>query len=325
MDISATVKRMVLNLFPELSAGYHLPRFAEVVAVRETPDHGDVCDEFRPRYAGDVQILDEHGEVDKNFPLLQDVILAVSVAGHEMGFFAYPENGTWVEIAFAYGSPNRPFIRSVLPHRLTLPRVERGEHRWQHNPESFMRMDKDGNHEHITDLDNHQKSLTRLIEAMDVVEEFHRSVKNTKTNDTEIIGAIKRIEAFGAVVVQAGGVLDLSSVDHLRLTTKANAIIRAMGDLSITISGQSTTNVTGDISSITPGTQHFEAPKSWVGSSGENALRLMSETAGLVVDLASVLASHTHPNTGTISQSGAVSSIGGQVGAIKVRIDGIAE
>tara|TARA_R110002050_G_scaffold57423_3_gene128961 strand:+ start:100683 stop:101660 length:978 start_codon:yes stop_codon:yes gene_type:complete len=325
MDISATVKSLVLKLFPELSAGYHLPRFAEVVAVRETPDHGDVCDEFRPRYAVDVQILDEHGEFDPSFPLLNDVILAVPVAGHEMGFFAYPENGTWVEIAFAYGSPNRPFIRSVLPHRLTLPQVERGEQRWQHNPESFMRMDNDGNHEHITDLDLHQKSLTRLIEAMDVVEDFHRSVKNTKTNDTEIIGAIKRINAFGAVVVQAGGVLDLSSVDHLRLTTKANAIIRAMGDLSVTIDGASTTNVVGDIYTTTPSKQLLKAPKTWVGSSSENALRLMSETAQLVVDLADILATHTHPSTGTISQGGAVTAISGQVGSLKLRIDGIAE
>lgn len=325
MDISATVKSLVLKLFPELSAGYHLPRFAEVVGVRETPEQGDVCDEFRPRYAVDVQILDEHGEFDQNFPLLNDVILSVPVAGHEMGFFAYPENGSWVEIAFAYGSPNRPFIRSVLPHRLTLPQVERGEQRWQHNPDSFMRMDKDGNHEQVTDLDLHQKSLTRLIEAMDVVEEFHRSVKNTKTNDTEIIGAIKRINAFGAVVVQAGGVLDLSAVDSLRLTTKADAIIRAVGDLSVTIDGASTTNVDGDISSTTPGTQIFKAPKSWVGSSSENALRLMSETAQLVVDLANVLATHTHPSTGTISQSEAVTSISGQVGSLKTRIDGIAE
>ncbi len=231
MDITKSIKRIVTKLFPELSAGYHLPIFAEVVGVRETPKEGDLCDEFRPRYAVDVQILNEYGEPDTQWPVLKDVTLSVPVAGHEMGHFAYPDNGTWVEIAFAYGSPNRPFIRSVLPHRLTMPGIERGEQKWQHNAASFQRIDKDGNQERVTDLEIHDKSLTRLVEALDTVEEFHRCIKNTKTNDIEVIGAIKRIEAFGAVVIQSGGVMDLSSVNHLRLTTKANAIIKALADI----------------------------------------------------------------------------------------------
>jgi hypothetical protein len=231
MDVVKTIKRIINNLFPEISAGYHLPIFAEVVGVRETPKEGDLCDEFRPRYAVDVQILNEYGEPDKKWPVLKDVILSVPVAGHEMGHFAYPENGTWVEIAFAYGSPNRPFIRSVLPHRLTMPGLERGEQKWQHSAASYQRIDKDGNHERVTDLEIHDKSLTRVIEALDIIEKFHQSTKNTKANDTEIIGAIKRIEAFGSVVVQSGGVMDLSAVDHVRITTKANAIIKALASI----------------------------------------------------------------------------------------------
>jgi hypothetical protein len=231
MDIVKTIKRIVTNLFPEISAGYHLPIFAEVVGVRETPKQGDMCDEFRPRYAVDVQILNEYGEPDKKWPILKDVILSVPVAGHEMGHFAYPENGTWVEIAFAYGSPDRPFIRSVLPHRLTMPGIERGEQKWQHSAASYQRIDKDGNQERVTDLEIHDKSLTRVIEALDVIETFHQSTKNTEANDTEVIGAIKRIEAFGAVVVQSGGVMDLSAVDHVRITTKANAIIKALANI----------------------------------------------------------------------------------------------
>ncbi len=254
------IKRFVLKLFPELSARYHLPLFAEVVGVRETPVDGDVCDEFRPRYAVDVQVLDEYGAPDEAWPVLKDVILSVPAAGHEMGQFAYPDKGTWVEIAFAYGSPNRPFIRSVLPHGLTLPNIERGEQRWQHNPASFQRADKDGNWQRETDQAIQDKSLTRLVEALDVVENFYQSEKNTKTNDTELIGAVKRIEAFGAVVLLSGGVMDLSSVDHLRLTTKANMILRAVGALQITtdgdvteqIGGAKTTNVTGNTTLTTP-------------------------------------------------------------------------
>ncbi len=307
--MESLIKRLVIKLFPELAAGYHLPVFGEVVGVRETPAEGDLCDDYRPRYAVDVQVLDEHGQPDKKYPVLKDVIMAVPVAGPEMGQFAYPDDGTWVELAFAYGSPNRPFIRSVLPHHLPLPPIERGEQRWQHNPESFMRVDKDGNWQQKTDLTIEQESMDRLIKALDNLEQFHKSMRETATNDTEIIGAIKRIEAFGAVVVQSGGVMDLSALNHLRLTTKANALIRVLGN----------------IDAKTDGKQHFEAPKSWIGNSNENALRLMSELAGLVIDMANILASHTHPSTGQITQSSQVSSVGSSVGDVKARIDVIAE
>ena len=116
-----------------------------------------ICDDFRPGYAVDVQVLDEHGRVDTNFPVLRDVILPVPVAGHEMGILAYPEDGVWVEIAFAYGSPNRPFIRCILPHGRSLIPTERGEQRWQHNPGSFQRVDKDGSWETVTDQGIHEQ------------------------------------------------------------------------------------------------------------------------------------------------------------------------
>jgi hypothetical protein len=298
MDVVQTIKRIVTKLFPELSSGYHLPIFAEVVDVRETPKAGDLCDEFRPRYAVDVQILNEYGEPNTKWPVLKDVILSVPVAGHEMGHFAYPENGTWVEIAFAYGSPNRPFIRSILPHRLTMPGIERGEQKWQHSAASYQRIDKDGNQERVTDLEIHDKSLTRVIEALDVIETFHQSTKNTEANDTEVIGAIKRIEAFGAIVLQSSGVLDVSAVNHLRLTTKANLLIQSVNNIQ-------------------------KSSKTWLGSEDENLFSMVSELAQLIVDMADNLASHSHPTVGANSQGAAATSISKKIAAVKNRIDGI--
>ncbi|MCX4187154.1 hypothetical protein [Methylophaga sp. OBS4] len=311
------IKRLVHKLWPEMAAGYHLPIFGEVVGVRETPNQGDLCDEFRPRYAVDVQVLDEYGEPDTSWPVLKDVILALPIAGHERGQFAFPDNGTWVELAFAYGSPNRPFIRSVLPHRLTLPPVERGEQRWQHNPESFQNVDKDGNWNRKTDLKITDESLERLTIALDNLEQFHRSVKETKTNDTEVIGAVKKIQAYGAMVLQSGGVMDLASVDNMRITTKADAILKVIGNMQADIGS--------DHVSKAGSRQHLEAPKSWIGNESENGLRLMSDLAQLVIDLANILATHTHPNTGQIDQSGQVSGIATSTGGVKTKIDTIAE
>lgn len=311
------IKRMISKLFPELTAGYHLPIFGEVVGVREFPQEGDLCEEFRPRYAVDVQVLTENGEPDTTKPVLRDVMLSLPVVGQERGQFAFPDDGVWVELAFAYGSPNRPFIRSVLPNRMTLAPVERGEQRWQHNPASFQRVDKDGRWQRKTDLTIEDESLERLITALDNLEKYHQSLKETATNDTEIIGAIKKIQAYGAMVLESGGTLDIAALNHLRLTTKADALIKVLGKMQADIAGENT---------VTAGTRnHFEAPKSWIGTSSENALRLMSETAQLVIDLANILATHTHPSTGQITQSGQVSGIATNMSGVKTRIDTIAE
>lgn len=311
------IKRMISKLFPELTAGYHLPIFGEVVGVREFPQEGDLCEEFRPRYAVDVQVLTENGDPDTTKPVLRDVMLSLPVVGQERGQFAFPDDGVWVELAFAYGSPNRPFIRSVLPNRMTLPPVERGEQRWQHNPASFQRVDKDGSWQRKTDLVIEDESLERLIIALDNIEQYHHSLKETATHDTEIIGAIKTVQAFGAMVLQSGGSFDIASLGHLRLTTKADALVKVIGKMQSDIGAENT---------VTAGSKnHFEAPKSWIGTSEENALRLMSETAQLVIQLATILATHTHPSTGQITQSSQVSNIGTSMGAVKTRIDTIAE
>jgi hypothetical protein len=311
------LKQAILRLFPDLASGYHLPVFAEVVAVRETPAQGAFCDEFRPYYAVDVQVLNEHGEPDDAWPVLQDVILSVPVAGHEMGQFAYPDNGAWVELAFAYGSPNRPFIRSVLPHRLSLPPLQRGEQRWQHNSESFQRIDKDGNHERKTDVDIHDESLKRLIEAVINTEDYHQSTKTTASNDTEVIGALKLIKALGAMQLLSGGSLDVASTDKLRLTTQADLLIKALGDIN--------QSVGGDINSETAGTQHFEADKSWMGSSDENIFGMMAELMAAVIQLCNVLETHTHPSTGAITQASGISNARSLVNGIKERLEPIIE
>ena len=115
------IKRAVERQFPELSGGYHLPRFALVQGVADAPAQSGICDNFRPRYAVDLQVLAEDGEPDPNLPILAGVPLPVPVGGDEMVFFAFPAEGTMVVVNFAYGMPSKPFIQTILPHGLSLP------------------------------------------------------------------------------------------------------------------------------------------------------------------------------------------------------------
>jgi hypothetical protein len=294
------IKKIIEKQYPELNAQYHLPRFAEVVGTREVPDHGDIADEFRPYYAVDLQVLDEHGKPDKNFPVLKDVPLSLPVAGHEMGQFAYPENGAWCEVAFAYGSPNKPFVRSVLPHNRSLPKVERGEQRWQHNNASFQRVDKDGNWQTQTDRNITEDSLKRIVSALEDLETYTKRLMEVEADNTETIGGSWTVKAMGMINLLSGGRFDVGALENINLTSQTK--------------------------------QRYKAPKTWIGSQNENVLGILSELMQQVINLCNTLASHTHSgvqagggNTGAPVQSGTISGYGSNTTGIKTRLDGIKE
>lgn len=139
------IRRSVERQFPELTGGYHLPRFARVVAVADAPAGAGICDDFRPRYAVDIEVLGSDGEVDPQLPLLAGVPLPLPTGGEEMGIYAFPEEGTQVVVCFAYGLPNKPYIQTILPHGLSMPRVPKGDQVWQHSEAAQQRVDADGN------------------------------------------------------------------------------------------------------------------------------------------------------------------------------------
>jgi hypothetical protein len=291
--VEKAIKRMIQSAYPELAGGYHLPRFAEVVAARETPKGGEVCDEFRPVYAVDVQILDEYGEPDSAFPVLKDLALPMPVSGHEMGMAAFPENGAWVEIGFAYGSPNKPFIRCILPHGRSQFPVERGEMRLQQSAESYQTIDKNGNHTRVTDGNMTDSSLKKTSTATERSATYGKSDKTVDAGDTETIGGIKKIIANMGLQLTSGQRFDLSAL--------------------------------GDLNSVSKTKFRSIAPKSWVGSSNENVLKQLSELMQLMINLCNILQSHTHPSVGACSQSTQVDQIGIDTGAVKTRLDGITE
>jgi hypothetical protein len=291
--VEKAIKRMIQSAYPELAGGYHLPRFAEVVTARETPKGGEVCDEFRPVYAVDVQILDEYGEPDPAFPVLKDLALPMPVSGHEMGMAAFPENGAWVEIGFAYGSPNKPFIRCILPHGRSQFPVERGEMRLQQSAESYQTIDKNGNHTRVTDGNMTDSSLKKTSTATERSANYGKSDKTVDTGDTETIGGIKKIIANMGMQLTSGQRFDLSAL--------------------------------GDLNNVSKTKFRSIAPKSWVGSSNENVLKQLSELMQLMINLCNILQSHTHPSVGACSQSAQVAQIGTDTGAVKTRLDGITE
>lgn len=147
------IKRIVNRAYPELVSGLHLPVFARVEAISDASSQVRQSTRFRPRYAADVRVLKANGEVDELIPLFRAVPLPVNMAGMERGVFGFPEAGAIVEIAFAYGLPDRPFIRAVLAEGLCIPAIKPGEAVLQASRDTYQRADVDGNWHRKTTAD----------------------------------------------------------------------------------------------------------------------------------------------------------------------------
>ena len=291
------IKRAVERQFPELTGGYHLPRFAKVIAVPDAPAGAGVCDDFRPRFGVDLQVLGPDGEVDASLPVLSGVPLPVPVGGDEMGFYAFPEEGTTVVVCFAYGLPHKPYIQTVLPHGLTLPSVPKGDQVWQHSEACQQRVDADGNWLRQTDGKIQDKAVQREVEAMENTESFQSHTRTVDDHSTESVGGIKKIEALGALKLLSGGSASLAAVDDLQQATGRDLNLVVGQKHNATVGGDMEERIQGMRESVAAVGQRLVAPKTWLGSEGVNVLQVLCDLLDLVQQMNSQIAVHVHASS----------------------------
>ncbi|MHC8315690.1 hypothetical protein [Pseudomonas sp. LB3P31] len=280
------IRRSVERQFPELTGGYHLPRFARVVGVADAPAGAGICDDFRPRFAVDLELLGEDDEPDPQLPVLAGVPLPMPMGGDEMGFFAFPEEGTRVVVAFAYGLPNKPFIQAILPHGLSLPKVPKGDQVWQHSDAAQQRADADGNWLRQTDGRIRDKSIDREVESLTNAERHQSSTVEVDDHSTESVGGIKTIEAIGALKLLSGGSASLAALDDLHLASGR--------DLNQVVGQKLNLTVGGDLQERVEGLRRSVAPTTWLGSESVNVLQVLCDLIDLVTQMNTELAAHVH-------------------------------
>ena len=280
------IRRSVERQFPELTGGYHLPRFARVIGVADAPAGAGICDDFRPRFAVDIELLGADGEPDPALPVLAGVPLPMPMGGDEMGFFAFPEEGTQVVVCFAYGLPNKPYIQTILPHGLSLPKVPKGDQVWQHSESAQQRVDADGNWSRQTDGRIRDKSIDREVESLTNVERHQSSTVEVDDHSKESVGGIKSIEALGALKLLSGGYASLAALDDLHLASGR--------DLNLVVGQKLNATIGGDMQERIQGIRRSLAPQTWLGSEGVNALQILCDLLDLVQEMNVQLASHTH-------------------------------
>lgn len=288
------IRRSVERQFPELTGGYHLPRFGRVVAVPDAPTAPGLCDDFRPRFGVDVEVLLLDGEPDPQLPILTGLPLPAPMGGQEAGMFGFPEEGTTVVVSFAYGLPHKPFITQILPHGLSLPRVPKGDQVWQHSEACQQRVDADGNWLRQTDGKIQDKAIEREVEAMQNTESFQSHTRTVDDHSTESVGGIKTIEALGALKLLSGGSASLAAVDDLHQATGRDLNLVVGQRHNATVGGNMDERVQGMRKSVAAVSQRIVAPKTWLGSEGVNVLQVLCDLLDVVQQMNVQLATHTH-------------------------------
>lgn len=329
------IARIVARKYPELAHGLHLPLLAVVVAISDPPEQPELAEEFRPRYAVDVRVLTPKGKPDTSVPIFRSVPLPMANAGNERGSLAFPEPGTVVELAFAFGQPDQPFIRTVLSRGLGVPALDREEQLWQQSEAVRQKVDAGASWSRSTHGDIQEDSLRRILSAAENLESYGSESKQVREHSVEEIAGIKIIEALGALRLLSGGSFNLSSLDNLNLTTAADINNTAGRDQTSTV-GRDLKEQVGNISERIAKLKQVVKVEGggtvWLGNDVDNVLQLLSDLMGVVKTMADDLATHKHlgVTTGT-GTSGAPQSAStyttasSDTGSLKGKLDPIVD
>lgn len=320
------LRRQILREFPELAAGYHLPVMAEVVAATDPPISGGISDNYRPRYAVTVQLLTtDYQETDIT---LSNVPCSITGGGDERGFFALPQRGTIVELAWLNGSPERPFVRSVLGDRQALPWIDADTMAWQQSEDAFQRVDAAGNWKRTTDKTISDESHRYQQQAAEAVYQLGNEVRRILQNSVEDIDGKKQIEAtaihlLSATVVNllAAGSINQAAAEHI--TRSAAKTIKDHATGSISISTDASADITAkDNISVT-------AKKINIGTDTDNLLKLISDCMQACIDAMTNITTMTvtcaDPSkpSGVPINAAAFTAISTQITALKTKLDGM--
>jgi hypothetical protein len=312
------IQRQVENAFPELASGLHLPQFARVEAPSEDVSSGNIADPFRPRYAVDLQLLDADGNPAADTPVYPAVPLPVPMAGSESGMFQFPPPGTLVEVGFTGGRPDKPFVRQSMPQGQNLPAVKPGEQLQQQRDGVSHRVTVAGDWERQTDQTIRENSMTREITADDETRTLiARETTIQATDKTTVLGTVTLLA--GAVVNVCEGDYSIGTSANLTVSCQKdesvnigkNAKRDVGGNLTLSVGGTLTEKITGIRRSVAAA-QQLIAPSVKLGTDEINVLTLLTDTLDVVNELAKLVATHTHPDTGASQQAAQFTTIAGK-------------
>ena len=199
-----------------------------------------------------------------------------------------------VVVNFAYGMPSKPFIQTILPHGLSLPKVPKGDQVWQHSETAQQRVDADGNWSRQTDGRIQDFSADREVQALDNQEHYQSHSQTVDDHSKETVGGVKTIEALGAVKLLSGGSMSVAAVDDLHQATGRDLNLVVGDKYNATVGSDMQERIEGLRKSVAGEGQRLVAPKNWIGSESVNLFQVVCDLLDLVQEMNKDIALHVH-------------------------------
>lgn len=311
--------------YPEMANGWHVPVWAIVTSINENVHEGDVADRFRPRYAASVKLLDRTG-IETGL-VMDNIALTGSFGANGGGIVQFPDEGAIVELCFAFGHVDKPYISNVLPFGLSLPKCQPGEINIQSRMGSGIHFDASGNI--TTQTDRKLKQVAAELEQItgkQTLEMLSRT-STVKSHVKEEIGGTLDLTALGALILQTAGHAELSSLESLTLTTASDLNENVAGKRQTTIK-ELLSIVIDEKSKLQIDKNGFEATVDsgyvYLGTQSVDVVKCLYDLCDAVSQMAQSLAMHTHPTsvgpTSVPTQSGDFAGQGAQVEALAKQV-----
>lgn len=198
-----------------------------------------------------------------------------------------------VVVNFAYGMPSKPFIQTILPHGLSLPKVPKGDQVWQHSETAQQRVDADGNWSRQIDGRIQDFSADREVQSLDNRERYQNHILAVDDHLKKTVGGVKTIEALGDVKLLSGGSMSVAAVDDLRQATGRDLNLVVGDRYNATLGGDMQERFEGLRKSVAGEGQRLVAPKNWIGSESVNLFKVVCDLLDLVQEMNVQLAGHT--------------------------------
>lgn len=309
------ISRIIKKHYPEIANGWHVPIWAVITTINENTHEGDLGNRYRPRYAASVRLLDKNGDIVVTAPPMQNIAIAGNF-NSSGGILMLPEPGNTVELSFAFGHPDKPYISNVLPWSVTLPDHKSGEVTVQARKGVRMHIDSAGNIQHETD-----RKLTQLAAELEqIIGKMSVSATGRATaiqsHDKITVGGKYHLEALGALLLLTTGHVELSSLDSMNFTTasdlneniagKRQSMIKELLSLTVKDKGEIRLDKNGLSLAIKKG---FVS----IGNDSTDVVKVLYDLLDIVSQLANALTMHTHPHPeGLTSQPTNAGDIAGQ-------------
>ena len=319
------IAKIIQKHYPEIANGWHVPLWAVITSINETPKSGSLSNPYRPYYCASVKILDKDGK-ETTAPVLSNIALSGSFSPSG-GIMQIPEPGMIVTLQFAFGMPDKPYIDKILPYGIALPGLTTGETIIQPRQGVKLHFQQDGSINTITNSVINEQSNERNTSTGTYTSTRQSYTTLTNEDSNHEVGGIYQLAAFGALYLLTTGNGELSALKNLSLTTGENLNEFIYGDRISKIE-KKLQFLIKDSESLTLDNTGFhvvtEKGKVRIGSKDVDIVKTLHDLINIVSQLASTLATHTHtapkgPTTAPM-EAGAISGQASQSSSLSDKL-----